>query len=62
MAAKKQIRITITNPYLNGIDLLIQDGLYETQAEIFKDALRRLFKHYEIRALGEACVEKPPVA
>jgi Arc/MetJ-type ribon-helix-helix transcriptional regulator len=34
--------------YLEGMDLLIKDGLYETQAEIVKDALRRLFTHYEI--------------
>jgi Arc/MetJ-type ribon-helix-helix transcriptional regulator len=47
----------MADPYLEGMDLLIKDGLYENQAEIVRDALRRLFNHYEIHAISEACVE-----
>jgi Arc/MetJ-type ribon-helix-helix transcriptional regulator len=39
----------MANPYLEGMELLIKDGLYESQAEIVKDALRRLFVHYDIQ-------------
>jgi Arc/MetJ-type ribon-helix-helix transcriptional regulator len=44
----KHIDIKMTNPYLTGMEQLIKDGLYENQTEIIKDALRRLFQHYEI--------------
>lgn len=52
---RKRVEVTMTRPYLDAMDLLIQDGLYETQTEIVKDALRRLFNHYEIPAIREAC-------
>ena len=43
----------MANPYLEGMELLIKDGLYESQAEIVKDALRRLFVHYEIQLITD---------
>jgi hypothetical protein len=46
-------------PYLDGMDLLIKDGLYESQSEIVKDALRRLFNHYEIQCIRDACSNCP---
>lgn len=45
---QKNIKITIAEPYIEAINLLIADGLYETQTELIKDALRRLMKHYDI--------------
>ena len=51
---KKQVKVTMTSPYLDGMQLLIKDGLYENQAEILKDALRRLFLHYEIHSISDA--------
>jgi Arc/MetJ-type ribon-helix-helix transcriptional regulator len=50
-ANQKRLKIRITRPYQEAIDLLIADGLYETQTEVVKDALRRLLKHYEIPML-----------
>ncbi len=50
---RKRVGFTMTNPYLSGMDLLIKEGLYESQAEIIKDALRRLFLHYEIKLVEE---------
>ena len=52
---KRKPEITLSTPYLEGVDLLLSDGLYESQAEIVKDALRRLFNHYEIHAISDAC-------
>jgi Arc/MetJ-type ribon-helix-helix transcriptional regulator len=52
---KKNLKVTITAPYLEGMEALIGDGLYESQAEIVKDALRRLFSHYEITSISDAC-------
>ena len=52
---KKNLKVTITAPYLEGMNALIGDGLYESQAEIIKDALRRLFNHYAITSISDAC-------
>ena len=55
---KKRVEVTMANPYLEGMALLIKDGLYMSQAEIVKDALRRLFVHYEIPLISEVPVIK----
>jgi Arc/MetJ-type ribon-helix-helix transcriptional regulator len=53
----KHLKVVISAPYLNGLNMLISDGLYESQAEIVKDALRRLFNHYELSSISDACTE-----
>ena len=50
---KKRCEVAMASCYFEGMNLLISDGLYESQAEIVKDALRRLFAHYEIRLASE---------
>ncbi len=50
---KKRVATKMTNPYLTAMNQLIKDGLYENQSEIIKDALRRLFQHYEIPLITE---------
>jgi Arc/MetJ-type ribon-helix-helix transcriptional regulator len=50
---KRRVNVIMANPYLEGMDLLIKDGLYVSQAEIVKDALRKLFVHYEIQLITE---------
>jgi Arc/MetJ-type ribon-helix-helix transcriptional regulator len=47
----------MANPYLEGMDMLIKDGLYDNQAEIVKDALRKLFLHYEIQLINQQTLE-----
>ncbi len=54
---KKQVKVTMATPYLEGMSVLIKDGLYENQAEILKDALRRLFVHYDVHSISDACGE-----
>jgi Arc/MetJ-type ribon-helix-helix transcriptional regulator len=54
---KKRVEVTMANPYLEGMELLIKDGLYESQAEIVKDALRRLFVHYEIQLITDITLD-----
>jgi Arc/MetJ-type ribon-helix-helix transcriptional regulator len=49
----------MSDPYLDGMNLLIKDGLYENHAEIVKDALRRLFIHYELHSISDACSNCP---
>lgn len=54
---KRRVEVTMANPYLEGMELLIKDGLYESQAEIVKDALRRLFVHYEIQLITDVTLD-----
>ena len=54
---KKRIEVVMADPYFEGMSLLIKDGLYDTQSEIVKDALRRLFTHYEIKIITEVPLE-----
>jgi Arc/MetJ-type ribon-helix-helix transcriptional regulator len=54
---KRRVEVTMANPYLEGMELLIKDGLYESQAEIVKDALRRLFMHYEIQLITDVTLD-----
>ena len=50
---KRRVEVVMAHPYLEGMEVLIRDGLYESQAEIVKDALRRLFMRYEIRLVSD---------
>jgi Arc/MetJ-type ribon-helix-helix transcriptional regulator len=52
----KRVDLTMPICYLEGMDLLIKDGLYENQAEIVKDALRRLFNHYDVKLLNPSAL------
>ena len=54
---KKSLKVTMAAPYLEGMEQLINDGLYESQAEVVKDALRRLFNHYELHCISDACTQ-----
>ena len=54
---KKRVEVTMANPYVEGMELLIKDGLYESQTEIVKDALRRLFVHYEIQLITDITID-----
>lgn len=49
---KKRVCATLTKPYLDAIEGLVQAGVYVDRAEIIKDALRRLFRHYGIEPFG----------
>lgn len=53
---KKRVEVTVGNPYLEAMELLIRDGLYDSQTEIVKDSLRRLFKHYEIQLITDITI------
>ena len=50
---RKDLTVTVTAPYVKGMTALIEDGLYVRQTEVVRDALRRLFMHYEIKLVAE---------
>lgn len=46
---KKRISLTLTEPYLEALDRLVEEGVYVDRREVIKDALRRLFRHYGMK-------------
>jgi Arc/MetJ-type ribon-helix-helix transcriptional regulator len=50
---KRNLTVAMGTPYFERMDVLLNDGLYTCQAEIVKDALRRLFSHYELKIVTE---------
>ena len=47
----KRIYVGLPQIYVDGIDRLIKEGIYMNRSEAVKDALRRLFKHYDLDVL-----------
>ena len=45
---KKKIEIILTSPYLRALDHLVDLGIYLTREELILDALRLLFRLYNI--------------
>lgn len=55
--SKRRISVTLTEPYLEVLDRLVEEGVYVSRGEVVKDALRRIFRHYGIKPFspkGEA--------
>ena len=44
----KRVCVTLTEAYLDPMERLIREEAYVSRAEVVKDALRRLFRHYGI--------------
>jgi len=54
---KKRISLTLTGPYLEALNRLVEAGVYVDRGEAVKDALRRIFRHYGMKPFspeGEA--------
>jgi len=53
---KTRISITLTKPYLEALDNLVEAGIYVSRGEIVKDGLRRIFRSYGMKpfCLGSA--------
>jgi Arc/MetJ-type ribon-helix-helix transcriptional regulator len=50
---KKRISMTLTEPYLDALDRLVEEGVYVDRGEAVKDALRHLFRHYGVEPFAE---------
>jgi Arc/MetJ-type ribon-helix-helix transcriptional regulator len=53
MLQKKRVDVIVSDPYIEGMEILMKAGLYVSQSEIMKDALRRLLLHYGIPLVRE---------
>ena len=45
---KKRFSVILTGPFLEALDLLIEDGIYNDHQSGIRDALRRLFRFHGI--------------
>ena len=48
-AAKTRVSVTMTMPYVEALDRLVEAGVYVGRGEAVKDALRRLFRIYKMK-------------
>ncbi len=48
MKTKKRISTTVTKFYIESIDWLLSEGIYLTRGEVVLEALRDLFRRYEL--------------
>ena len=55
---KIRVSVTMTNPYLEALDRLVQGGGYVSRGEVINDALRRLFRSYEMEPFLSPLNEK----
>lgn len=56
--AKIRVSVTLTKPYVDALDRLVEDGVYVVRGEAVKDALRRLFRHYGVEPFARPLEEK----
>jgi len=40
--------VTLTSPYLEALDQLVEEGLYLEHQSVIRDALRHFFRHQKI--------------
>ena len=47
--SKRRFNVTLTESYLKALDQLVEAGVYVNHQEIVKDALRIVFRLYEMK-------------
>lgn len=45
---KKQITVTLIKLYVDALDQLVEAGVYASRREVIQDALRTLFRRFEM--------------
>ena len=50
---KRRFSVTLTGPYIEALDRLVEEGLYIDHQDAIRDALRRLFTHQGIKPFSE---------
>ena len=57
-AARTSIRLTLTKGQKDGLDYLVDEGIYLDRQVAIRDALRRLFQLYRIEPFGSELEEE----
>ncbi len=57
-AVKKRISMTLTEIFVEGLDQLVDKGLYLEHQVAIRDAMRRLFRYHKIAPFYSDFIEK----
>jgi len=55
---KKRISVTLTEPYLDALDQLVEEGIYMDHQAAIIEALRLFFRHHKIEPFYSELVEE----
>ncbi|GAI86774.1 unnamed protein product, partial [marine sediment metagenome] len=55
---KQRFSVTLTESYINRLDILVEKGLYLNHQDAIRDALRRLFRYHKMEPLYPKRVEE----
>ena len=55
---KRRISLTLTKPYVEALDRLVDEGIYLEHQVAIRDALRLLFRFHKIEPFYSELVEK----
>ncbi len=55
---KKRFSVILTGPFLEALDLLIEEGIYKDHQSGIRDALRSLFRFHGIEPFRSELVEE----
>ena len=50
---KRRFSVTLTGPYIEALDRLVEEGLYIDHQDAIRDALRRLFRYHGMESFSE---------
>lgn len=61
-ADKRRFSVTLTRPYIEALDSLVDEGLYIDHQDAIRDALRRLFQFHGMEPFSQNGpeVDAPP--
>jgi Arc/MetJ-type ribon-helix-helix transcriptional regulator len=55
---KTRISLTLTKPYLDALNHIVEEGVYLSQGEAVREGLRLIFRHYGIEPFLRPLEEK----
>ena len=55
---KRRFSVTLTGPYIERLDILVEKGLYLDPQDAMRDGLRRLFQHHGMEPLYKEQIEE----
>ena len=59
---KIRVSVTLTKPYLDALDRLVDEGIYLSKGEAILEALRRLLRSYGIEPFAEKGAEPQTIS
>jgi len=55
---KRRFSVTLTGPYIERLDILVEEGFYVDHQDVIRDGLNRVFQHHGMEPLYKELVEE----